>query len=199
MHLLSIHGKWSKHQCKGFTVFCLIVISLEIAGENRNLSPRKRNIKSCLTGKENKHICHQEDNLLFYSFDAVRVTMVTMSGLIRPESGVNARRRSCRTSVLIYLMDVPSVSNRSVAWAICAPVRESRMACCLAGARTGVVTERSKTGLESAGEFPLVHHPVTGERQDRLTDDPTELERENKSWIFPGNLHRLIFSRLAKE
>lgn len=53
---------------------------------------------------------------------------------------------------------------KSVAWAICDPVRESRMACCLAGARTGVVTKRSKIGLMSAGEFPLVCKPVTGER-----------------------------------
>lgn len=61
------------------------------------------------------------------------------------------------------------------------------MACSLAGARTGVVTERSKIGLRSAGEFPLVHEPVTGERQERLSDDPSDLEWENKSWIFPGN------------
>lgn len=111
MHLLSIHGNWNKHQCKGFTMFCLTVISLEIAGKNKNLFHRKRNMKSCLTGRENKHICHQEDNLLFHSFDAVHITMVTMSGLIRPEGGVNAKRRSCCTSVLIYLMDVPSVSK----------------------------------------------------------------------------------------
>lgn len=67
--------------------------------------------KSCLTWRENKHICHREDNLLFHSFDAVHIRMVTMSGLIRPEGGVNAKRKSCCTSVLIYLMDVPSVSK----------------------------------------------------------------------------------------
>lgn len=109
MHLLSIHGKWNKHQCKHFTVFCLIVINLEIAGENKDLSHRKGKINPCLTGRKNQHICHREDNLVFDSFDAVHITMVTMSGLIRPESGINAKRRSCRTSVLIYLMDVPSV------------------------------------------------------------------------------------------
>lgn len=92
-------------------MFCLTVIGLEIAGKNKNLFHRKRNMKSCLTGRENKHICHREDNLLFHSFDAVHITMATMSGLIRPEGGVNAKRRSCRTSVLIYLMDVPSVSE----------------------------------------------------------------------------------------
>lgn len=54
---------------------------------------------------------------------------------------------------------------KNVAWAICDPVRESRMACCLAGARTGVVTRRSKDGLKCAGEFPLgVCNSLTGER-----------------------------------
>jgi len=67
--------------------------------------------KSLLTGRQNKHICHQKDNLLFHFFDAVGIMMVTMSGLIRPESGVNAKRKSCRTSVLIYLMDIPSVTK----------------------------------------------------------------------------------------
>jgi len=45
---------------------------------------------------------------------------------------------------------------KNVAWAICDPDRESRTACCLAGARTGVVTRRSKDCLKSAGEFPFV-------------------------------------------
>lgn len=61
------------------------------------------------------------------------------------------------------------------------------MACCLAGARTGVVAERSKIALKSAGEFPLVHKPVTGERQERLSDDPSDLERENKILVLSGN------------
>jgi len=53
---------------------------------------------------------------------------------------------------------------KNVSWAIYDPVRESRMACCLAGARTGVVRRRSKGGLKSAGEFPLICKPLTGER-----------------------------------
>lgn len=61
------------------------------------------------------------------------------------------------------------------------------MARCLAGARTGVGTERSKIGPQSDGEFPLVHKPVTGERQEGLSGDPSDLEWENKSWIFSGN------------
>lgn len=67
--------------------------------------------KACLIEKENKHICCQESNLLLHSFDAVHIMMVTMSGLIRPEGGVNAKIKSYYTSVLIYLVDVPSVSK----------------------------------------------------------------------------------------
>lgn len=91
-------------------MFCLTVISLEIAGENKILSHRKEKEKR-LIGKENKHIRHWEDNLLFHSFSAVRITMVTMSGLIRPGGGVNAERQSYHTSVLIYLVDVSLVSE----------------------------------------------------------------------------------------
>lgn len=47
-------------------------------------------------------------------FDTVHIMMVTMSGVIRPEGGINAKRKSYCTSVLIYLVDVPSVSKRRI-------------------------------------------------------------------------------------
>lgn len=71
-------------------------------------------------------------------------------------------------AVLIYPMDVPSVSKGRVWLGPSVTQFESRMACCLAGAGTGVVTERSKAGLKSTGEFPLVHEPVTEEKRETL-------------------------------
>lgn len=106
---ISVFPSWKlkKNQCKSFMMFCLIIVISEIA----ELVSLKGKIKACLTGRENKHICHREDNLLFHSFAAFHIMMVTMSGLIRPEGGVNAKRKSWCTSVLIYLMDVPSLSK----------------------------------------------------------------------------------------
>lgn len=59
--------------------------------------PRKKKQKAeeklGATKWRNKHIYCQKDNLLFPSFDVVHIMTVTMSGLIRPEGGINAKKK----------------------------------------------------------------------------------------------------------
>lgn len=126
--------------------------------------------------------------------------MATMSGLIRPEGGVNAKRRSLSTSVLIYLMDVPSVSEWGV-WLGPSVTQLERAAWPVALRVPGQEWWQKGQGL--ARTAPGNFHSYanlgleTGKRDSQMTQ--VTLKGKIKAGSSQAIVSRLIFSLLAKE